>query len=541
MSSRIQQRSQSFVSTSWLVAACLAAPVSALAAGSSAKFIPLGFLQRTQAGPVIAYGMSADGGVVVGQSNSPSGLQAFRWNDANGIVGLGAFDNPGGLRSSGARASSADGSVVVGSSSLPNSLNEDGSPFRWTAQSGLVYLGSLGGTQGGVARGVSSDGSVAVGYSSNANFDLEAFRWSASGTPQMIGLGDLPGGVFNSQASAVSGDGSIVVGLASTSATPYDRSFVWTQTSGMQQLGPSTFRVIGISRDGAFAAGGNNGRAARVEIATGSVLMIPHVPIAGLNTDTDIAWAANADGSVIAGMQNLSQGNGFFGRAFVWDAQHGTRIVEDMLVNDFGLGAELAGWDLNAATSVSDDGMSLAGYGFAPSGEQAAWLVRLGEFPGVSFCSVESVATACPCTQGGALGHGCANSQNAGGAHLDASGTSNPDNVVLTSAGELPSALSIFLQGDAQIASGVVFGDGVRCAGGQLLRLATKHASSGSAQYPEVGDPSITARAAALGAAIPPGATRYYQTYYRDPSATFCPPPSGNTFNITNGVAIVWP
>jgi len=349
----------------------LASAAPALATGK-AEFQPLGFLHQANLGPVIAYGISADGSLVVGQCNSSIGFQAFDWTAASGIVGLGAFDNPGG-QGSGARACSADGSVIVGSSLLPDSLNEDGSPFRWTAQTGLVYLGSLGGTAGGVARGVSSDGSVIVGYSSNANFDLEAFRWTAA--TGMVGLGDLPGGVFNSQASAVSGDGSVIIGPASTTNGGYDRSFKWTERSGMQTLGPSTFRVIGISRDGHFAAGESLGRAARVNVDTNGLTMIPHLPL--FNSDTDTAWAANADGSVIVGMENLSQFNGFFGRAFIWDAVHGTRILRDVLINDFGLGSQLAGWELNVATTVSDDGFTIAGYGFAPSGEQAAWRVKL--------------------------------------------------------------------------------------------------------------------------------------------------------------------
>lgn len=345
----------------------------AMAAATQAEFIPLGFLNRDGFGPVIAYGISADGSVVVGEAVS-SNFEAFRWTQANGIEGLGTFPNPGGFPSSQARACSADGAVIVGSSMMPNSLNEDGSQCRWPLPNGPLYLGNLGGTTGGVARGVSSDGSVIVGYSSNASFNLEAFRWTSSG---MIGLGDLgTGGTFNSQASAVSGDGSLVVGLASASGV-YDRSFKWTQATGIQQLGPATFRVIGLSRNGVFAAGGNVGRASRVDVASGTALPIPHVAIPGLNTDTDTAWAANADGSVIVGMMNLSTSNGFFGRAFIWDATHGPRIIQDMLINDFGLGAQLSGWELNAATCISDDSLSIAGYGFAPSGEQAGWLVRL--------------------------------------------------------------------------------------------------------------------------------------------------------------------
>src|SRR5262245_20825156 len=148
-----------------LVAAGLCSLSSGSAAtpafGGQATFEGLGFLDPNNFGPVIAYGISADGRIVVGESNSLQGFQAFRWEASTGTVGLGAFPNPGGLPSSSARACSSDGSVIVGSSARPDSLNEDGSPFRWTAQTGLVWLGSLGGSSGGVARGVSSDGSVA--------------------------------------------------------------------------------------------------------------------------------------------------------------------------------------------------------------------------------------------------------------------------------------------------------------------------------------------------------------------------------------------
>jgi probable HAF family extracellular repeat protein len=352
--------------------ACALLPVAAATAGT-AVFKPLGFLDPDLFGPVIAYGISANGSVVVGESNSPTGFQAFRWTLPTGIVGLGAFPNPEGQLSI-ARACSADGSVIVGSSLLPDSLNEDGSPFRWTQATGLVFLGSLGGSSGGVARGVSSDGSVVVGYSSNVSFAPEAFRWTSSG---MVGLGDLPGGAFNSQAAGVSGDGSTAVGLASTAPSPYNTSFKWTPSGGLVGLLPAGFRDVGISRDGRFAVGGNNGRGARLDLTNGALVMIPHVSIPGLQTDTDLAWAANADGSVVVGMQNLSQGNGFFGRAFTWDAVHGTRILRDVLINEFGLGTALAGWELNAATAVSDDGLHFAGYGFAPSGQQASWYAAL--------------------------------------------------------------------------------------------------------------------------------------------------------------------
>jgi len=506
--------------------------------GGQATFEGLGFLDPNSFGPVIAYGISADGRVVVGESVSTQGFQAFRWDPQTGIVGLGAFPNPGGLPSSTARACSADGKVIVGASSRPDSLNEEGSPFRWTLQTGLVWLGSLGGSSGGVARGVSSDGSVVAGYGSNANFDPEAFRWSKTG---LVGLGDLPGGIFNSQASAVSGDGSRVIGLASTGSV-YNTSFRWTAATGLAQMQPADFRTIGMSRNGVFAAGNRLGRAARVNIDTGAVVMIPHVAIPGLFADTDTAWAANADGSVVVGMQNLSQGNGFLGRAFLWDAQHGTRILRDLLINDFGLGHLLAGWELNAATCVSDDGLTLAGYGFAPSGEQAAWRVTLpGEPPGVPICFGDGSGSPCPCGNSGVAGHGCDNSVSTGGARLEATGSASlaHDTLLLSTAGELPTALSIFLQGDVEIPP-ASFGDGLRCAGGSLKRLYVKNAVGGSVSAPQAGDPSVSARSAAIGDFIQAGATRIDQTYYRDPNVAFCPVPTGNAWNVSSAVRVSW-
>ena len=61
----------------------------------------------------IAKGVSANRAVVVGQSSSASGNEAFRWTSRTGMVGLG--DLPGGYFSSHADGVSADGAVVVGS------------------------------------------------------------------------------------------------------------------------------------------------------------------------------------------------------------------------------------------------------------------------------------------------------------------------------------------------------------------------------------------------------------------------------------------
>ena len=156
-------------------------------------------------------------------------------------------------------------------------------------------------------------------------------------------------------------------------------------------------------------------------------------------------------------------------------------------------------------------------------------------------CFQDGLVNTCPCANRGAAGRGCDNSASSGGARLDASGSVGSDTLVLTASGELPTALTIFLQGSQPAATPAVFGDGVRCAGGSLKRLYVKSASGGSASAPGAGEPSIRTQSSALGDTIPGGATRVYQAYYRDANAAFCPAPQGGTFNISSALSVRWP
>jgi len=156
------------------------------------------------------------------------------------------------------------------------------------------------------------------------------------------------------------------------------------------------------------------------------------------------------------------------------------------------------------------------------------------------FCAGDGSGAACPCGNSGVSGRGCQNSAGTGGALLAAAGQASlaSDTVVLTASGELPAALTIFLQGSQPIPA-ASFGDGLRCAGGTLKRLYVRTASGGTSTAPG-GDPPISARSAALGDPIPLGHSRYYQTYYRDSSPSFCTAPQGGTFNASRAVAIAW-
>ncbi|MBK7876531.1 MAG: hypothetical protein IPJ77_12410 [Planctomycetes bacterium] len=144
-----------------------------------------------------------------------------------------------------------------------------------------------------------------------------------------------------------------------------------------------------------------------------------------------------------------------------------------------------------------------------------------------------AVTVACPCANFGTLGNGCANSVNASGARLSSTGATTSDDVVLAGSLMPATVACIYLQGDAL--TQVVFGDGVRCAGGTLLRLRTRINAGGTSAFPDSTD---TVTLSQRGGVVPgSGALRYYQTYYRNSAGLWCPP---ETFNVTNGVRVTW-
>jgi hypothetical protein len=106
------------------------------------------------------------------------------------------------------------------------------------------------------------------------------------------------------------------------------------------------------------------------------------------------------------------------------------------------------------------------------------------------------------------------------------------DTLVL-SGSNMPNGGALYFQGTAPIGSGAgsVFGDGLLCVGGAIVRLGVKINAANSSQFPAAGDPTLSS----AGLVTVPG-TRDYQIWYRD-SAVFC---SADTFNLTNGWMTVW-
>ncbi len=81
--------------------------------------------------------------------------------------------------------------------------------------------------------------------------------------------------------------------------------------------------------------------------------------------------ALSDDGSVAVGVGNSASGT----EAFIWDTTNGMRLLEDVLVTDFGL--DLTGWTLSSARGISADGLVYSGFGSNPDGQTEAWVVNL--------------------------------------------------------------------------------------------------------------------------------------------------------------------
>jgi hypothetical protein len=151
-------------------------------------------------------------------------------------------------------------------------------------------------------------------------------------------------------------------------------------------------------------------------------------------------------------------------------------------------------------------------------------------------CIGDGSGTPCPCGNASTPSSksGCAHSFGVGGA-LRANGfASIAQDTLSLQLGDLPPTTSVlFFQGTtaANGGAGSVFGDGLRCAGGSVVRLGTRVTSAGSAMLPSLGSASLHV----AGGVTSPG-SRTYQGWFRN-SASFCTP---STFNLTNGATLAW-
>jgi probable HAF family extracellular repeat protein len=305
-----------------------------------------------------AWGVSADGSVVVGWAENAEGWsRAFRWTASGGMEDLNityAHLLTDGSKLYAANAISPDGRYVVGGgyNAATRRIEAFLLDTQWTGvEERLTWLGTLGGG-GSLATGVSADGSVVVGVTENAagkwpafgsvvvseawnaawqmpafgsleeviveawkaawKWKWRAFRWTEAGGMQELGtLGGAQSG-----ATGVSADGSVVVGVAEN-AEGQEHAFRWTAAGGMQDLGTlggSGSAATGISADGSVVVGSAQDatrqmRAFRWTAAHGMQ------DLGTLGGYWSEAYGVSANGSVVVGWARNAAGKS---RAFRW-------------------------------------------------------------------------------------------------------------------------------------------------------------------------------------------------------------------------------
>jgi len=367
-----------------MVALCLSAVITSTTL-ADVTFTPL--VDPLGGSESRAQGVSADGSVVVGYRVRPTGdAEAFRWTGSGGMVGLGDFVTTNFY--SAATAASADGSVIVGYGKRSGGGLE---AFRWTLSGGLSGLGDLaGGAFFSQAGAVSADGSVVVGFGTDDTHD-QAFRWtSATG---MVGLGCFAGAEPAdrwSYATGISGDGTTIIGRAGIGSGSSHEAFRTVGGGAMEPLGllgGNATSAVAIAANAAVIAGEavDDEVGARAFIWTSEGFeLLGDLPNGGWSG----ARAVCADGSMVVG----SGASGDNDVAFLWTEENGIRVLQDMLINDYGLGSQLTGWMLSEATGISADGKVITGFGINPGGQTQAWMVQIPEPATLTMLSLGGLA-----------------------------------------------------------------------------------------------------------------------------------------------------
>lgn len=325
-----------------------------------------------------AAAISDDGTTVVGNSDGEQGGEAFRWVRNAAMSGLG--DLPGGTFGSVGRAVNGDGTVVVGiSRSAASEASGGNETFRWTAQTGMVGIGSLpGGGSVSAPYAISADGTTVVGVSP-VSFGNQAFRWRAE--TGMVNLGYLSPGPPTSQANAVSADGRVVVGFARGIHPVVHEAFRWTAETGMVGLGgypivvgdPYRSEANWVSPDGNIIYGETGVTTAQEHMFRWRV----QTGLVSLYDPLETVLDGSTDGAYVVGLRGADQ-------ASIWDDANGVRSITPLLRDKYHVSMD--GWSLTDISGISGDGRWICGWGDGPNTDSGleAWLVYL-PLPGDVF------------------------------------------------------------------------------------------------------------------------------------------------------------
>jgi len=333
-------------------------------------------------------------------NNTPP--HAFIWTLAGGTVDLGSLGT-GDFDYSNGYAISEYADVVVGTSGSPNTTFQAPlTAFRYTvADNTMRDLGSLTpGNPVSAAYDVNFDGSVVVGSSNLGSTTFpysHAFRWVQNPGTQSGTMTDIDGraaGSGGSEAYAVNDNGSVAVGGIINTAGSLASAFVWTQPTGMVNIGAlpgnNAAEATGVSRDGTM--------------------------VVGTSDPTNVYHPYTSSG--IANSTN---------RPFLWTAASG---MQELNALASAIGTNTSGFVMLTATGISRDGRLIYGNGMDAQGNMGSYVFA---YCGGGSCASPLVSAILPASRsvevGGASATAFATIINTGATTLNGCSVQSPEGV----------------------------------------------------------------------------------------------------------------
>jgi hypothetical protein len=319
------------------------------------------------------YAISADGTVAAGQATIGGQDHLVIWSQANGLegTGLGGYANY-----TRGRGVGVDSTGKVHATGYAIGTGTGGRAFYWSGNLGSVSSGTyqdiprLSGGNRNLARNLrvmSNDDVRVVGRSYKSDNKNHAFRWRKSDNNllDLEAFTPTDDSFRETDAFGISNSGGRIAGYGDS-----DNAFHFT-TANNQNMAIFDWRARsrGLSGDGNHVVGQtmDNGKAFMFE-RTGSG---GSGHITGIMTElgNGCAWAASEDGSVVVGDN---------GTAYIWDATNGWRDLKTALINEYYIpAATLANWTLTRSTGISDDGLTITGYGELAGGSRHGWVAYI--------------------------------------------------------------------------------------------------------------------------------------------------------------------
>lgn len=316
-------------------------------------------------------GAVSDNGVVSMQS---SGGQIFKWDAVNGLSQIGATSN--GYPGAGRAVISNDGTKIA--STMTNTgtgFNEisvyDIANSTWTSLGGLVPTGWDGSVSS--TWGLSYDGNIIVGLGWLTAANAHAVKWTAQNG--MVDLGSMVSG-RSSRASAVNADGTVVVGWQDEdNGTRSGAKWVnGTESYITDSNGNNVGEAGAVSADGNTIIGAGMPNP-YVWNSTSGLTYITHPNSSAFFRGG--ATGISADGGTVIGYFRPFAAPPMSGEGFIWTAVGGRINLNDYATS---LGINTQGVTMSLPLAISHDGKKIAGVGTNSSNQIVAFYLDLSEF-----------------------------------------------------------------------------------------------------------------------------------------------------------------